>query len=54
MREQAARDIAIVRVRKCVAELGGTGVEVIQSPIHGMEGNWEYLLHGWFGEKAET
>ena len=40
MREQAGRDIAIERVRLCVAELGGTEIEVIDSPIHGMEGNW--------------
>ena len=49
VREQAAREIAIERVRECVAALGGAGVEVIDSPIHGMEGNWEYLLHGRFG-----
>ena len=50
VREQAARDIAIGRVKECVAGLGGTGVEVIDSPIHGMEGNHEYLLHTRFGE----
>jgi 23S rRNA (cytidine1920-2'-O)/16S rRNA (cytidine1409-2'-O)-methyltransferase len=50
VREQAGRDIAIERVRQCVAEQGGTGIEVIDSPIHGMEGNWEYLLHARFGE----
>ena len=50
MREQAGRDIAIERVRQCVTELGGTEIEVIDSPIHGMEGNWEYLLHARFGE----
>jgi 23S rRNA (cytidine1920-2'-O)/16S rRNA (cytidine1409-2'-O)-methyltransferase len=49
VREQAGRDIAIERVKQCVAELGGTGIEVIDSPIHGMEGNWEYLLHARFG-----
>jgi len=54
VREQAARDFAIERVKECVAELGGTNVEVIDSPIHGMEGNWEYLLHGRFGEVAEA
>ncbi len=53
VREQAARDIAIERVKECVAELGGTGVEVIDSPIHGMEGNWEYLLHARFGDVTE-
>ncbi|MGP8258319.1 MAG: TlyA family RNA methyltransferase [Acidobacteriaceae bacterium] len=50
VREQAGREIAIERVKQCVAELGGNGVEVIDSPIHGMEGNWEYLLHARFGE----
>ena len=50
VREQAGRDIAIERVKQCVADLGGTGIEVIDSPIHGMEGNWEYLLHARFGE----
>ena len=54
VREQAGREIAIERVKKCVAELGGTGsegagIEVIDSPITGMEGNREYLLHAWFG-----
>jgi len=49
VREQAGREIAIERVRECVAGLGGAGVEVIESPITGMEGNVEYLLHAWFG-----
>jgi 23S rRNA (cytidine1920-2'-O)/16S rRNA (cytidine1409-2'-O)-methyltransferase len=50
VREQAARDIAIERVKECVAGLVGTGVEVIDSPITGMEGNHEYLLHARFGQ----
>jgi 23S rRNA (cytidine1920-2'-O)/16S rRNA (cytidine1409-2'-O)-methyltransferase len=50
VREQAGREIAIERVKKCVAELSGTGVEVIESPITGMEGNHEYLLYVWFGQ----
>jgi 23S rRNA (cytidine1920-2'-O)/16S rRNA (cytidine1409-2'-O)-methyltransferase len=54
VREQAAREIAIERVKQCVAEEGGTGVEVIDSPIHGMEGNWEYLLHARFGGAAKS
>jgi 23S rRNA (cytidine1920-2'-O)/16S rRNA (cytidine1409-2'-O)-methyltransferase len=52
VREQAARELAIERVRKCVAELSGAGVEVIESPITGMEGNREYLLHAQFGGGA--
>jgi 23S rRNA (cytidine1920-2'-O)/16S rRNA (cytidine1409-2'-O)-methyltransferase len=54
VREQTGRDMAIERVKECVVELGGAAVEVIDSPIHGMEGNWEYLLHAWFGGKTEA
>jgi len=49
VRDQAARQLAIDRVTKSVAALGGVGAEVIDSPIHGMEGNHEYLLHARFG-----
>jgi len=52
VREQAGRDLAIERVRQCVADLGGKGIDVIDSPIHGMEGNWEYLLHARFGNET--
>jgi 23S rRNA (cytidine1920-2'-O)/16S rRNA (cytidine1409-2'-O)-methyltransferase len=57
VREQAGREIAIARVKECVAGLGGTGsggagVEVIESPITGMEGNHEFLLHTWFGKET--
>ncbi len=51
VREQAGQDIAIERVKECVVELDGTDVEVIDSPITGMEGNREYLLHARFGRK---
>jgi len=52
VREQAARDIAIARVKDCVAARAGTSLEVIDSPITGMEGNHEYLLHASFGAKT--
>jgi 23S rRNA (cytidine1920-2'-O)/16S rRNA (cytidine1409-2'-O)-methyltransferase len=39
----------VERVRACVEELEGVGIEVIESPITGMEGNVEYLLHTFFG-----
>jgi predicted rRNA methylase YqxC with S4 and FtsJ domains len=44
-------------VKECVVGLGGAGsggagVEVIESPITGMEGNHEYLLHSWFGKET--
>jgi 23S rRNA (cytidine1920-2'-O)/16S rRNA (cytidine1409-2'-O)-methyltransferase len=44
VRDPEARKQAIERVRECVVEQGGTEIEVIDSPIHGMEGNHEYLL----------
>lgn len=40
-----AHQLAIDRVRSCVAQLGGTSIDVIDSPIHGAEGNKEFLLH---------
>ncbi|HWB33135.1 MAG TPA: TlyA family RNA methyltransferase [Acidobacteriaceae bacterium] len=48
VREEAARQLAVARVRECVSELGGEGIEVIESPITGAEGNVEYLLHARF------
>ena len=51
VRGEAARELAIARVRDCVDGLGGWPVEVIESPITGMEGNREYLLHALFGER---
>jgi 23S rRNA (cytidine1920-2'-O)/16S rRNA (cytidine1409-2'-O)-methyltransferase len=48
VRDPDARQAAIHRVRDCVLEQHGTAVEVIDSPIHGMEGNREYLLHARF------
>lgn len=50
VRDPEARKLAIERVRTCVVEQGGTVVEVIDSPIHGMEGNHEYLLYARFGD----
>jgi 23S rRNA (cytidine1920-2'-O)/16S rRNA (cytidine1409-2'-O)-methyltransferase len=52
VRGQEGQEIAIARVSQSVAELGGTEVQVIDSPITGMEGNREYLLHTWFGKAA--
>lgn len=44
VRDPEARKQAVERVRECVLEQGGMDIEVIDSPIHGMEGNHEYLL----------
>jgi 23S rRNA (cytidine1920-2'-O)/16S rRNA (cytidine1409-2'-O)-methyltransferase len=48
VRDPDARLSAIERVKACVLEQHGLAVEVIDSPIHGMEGNHEYLLHAHF------
>ncbi|WP_263385256.1 TlyA family RNA methyltransferase [Granulicella arctica] len=48
VREQAARQLAIDRVHDAVLALGGTHTDIIDSPIRGMEGNHEYLLHARF------
>jgi len=48
VRDPEARKQAIHRVSECAAEQGGAAIEVIDSPIHGMEGNHEYLLHTRF------
>jgi 23S rRNA (cytidine1920-2'-O)/16S rRNA (cytidine1409-2'-O)-methyltransferase len=45
VRDPAAHQLAIDRVTECVLELGGAELEIIDSPIHGMEGNKEFLLH---------
>ncbi len=45
VRDPAAHQLAIDRVVECVTAIGGMGLEVIDSPIHGMEGNKEFLLH---------
>jgi 23S rRNA (cytidine1920-2'-O)/16S rRNA (cytidine1409-2'-O)-methyltransferase len=49
VRDPEARQSAIQRVRDCVIEQGGTAIDIIDSPIRGMEGNHEYLLHARFG-----
>jgi 23S rRNA (cytidine1920-2'-O)/16S rRNA (cytidine1409-2'-O)-methyltransferase len=49
VRDPAARQLAIDRVHEAVLALGGTHTGIIDSPIHGMEGNHEYLLRARFG-----
>jgi 23S rRNA (cytidine1920-2'-O)/16S rRNA (cytidine1409-2'-O)-methyltransferase len=48
VRDPEARQSAIQRVRDCVIEQGGTAIDIIDSPIRGMEGNHEYLLQASF------
>jgi 23S rRNA (cytidine1920-2'-O)/16S rRNA (cytidine1409-2'-O)-methyltransferase len=45
VRDPEAHRLAIERVSACLAGLGGQSIEVIDSPITGMEGNREFLLH---------
>jgi len=50
VRDPAARQLAIDRVRDAALSLGAVELDLIDSPIRGMEGNHEYLLHARFGE----
>jgi 23S rRNA (cytidine1920-2'-O)/16S rRNA (cytidine1409-2'-O)-methyltransferase len=45
VRDPAAHQLAINRVRACVSQLGGSQIDILQSPITGAEGNREFLLH---------
>jgi 23S rRNA (cytidine1920-2'-O)/16S rRNA (cytidine1409-2'-O)-methyltransferase len=45
VRDEAAQRVAVEKVRAMVEELGGSEIEVIDSPILGAEGNREFLLH---------
>jgi len=45
VRDPAAHQLAIERVRGCVAGIGAQNLDVIDSPITGAEGNREFLLH---------
>ncbi len=46
VRDAAAQQAAVERVRAAMAELGFAELEAIESPILGAEGNREFLLHG--------
>ncbi len=48
VRDPQAQQMAVTRVTTAVEELEGTGIEVIESPILGAEGNREFLLHAHF------
>ena len=45
VRDDAARTAVVEKVKDALAALGGKGIEVIDSPITGAEGNREFLLH---------
>jgi 23S rRNA (cytidine1920-2'-O)/16S rRNA (cytidine1409-2'-O)-methyltransferase len=48
VRDESAQQSAVEAVSQCVAGLGGTQIQVIESPITGAEGNREFLLHAMF------
>lgn len=45
VRDAAAQQLALEKVKECVAELRGRGLDTIESPILGAEGNREFLLY---------
>ena len=48
VKDEAAQQAAVEKVRRKVEELGGKNIELMESPILGMEGNREFLLHTEF------
>jgi len=48
VRSPEAQQLAVHRVEDAVRLLGGEGLALIDSPILGMEGNREFLLHARF------
>ena len=48
VRDPEAQLLAVDRVKKCASTQGGLNIEVIDSPILGMEGNREFLLYARF------
>ena len=52
VRDEAAQQSAVAKVTAAVAGLGGTSIEVIESPILGTEGNREFLLHAVFSGRT--
>jgi 23S rRNA (cytidine1920-2'-O)/16S rRNA (cytidine1409-2'-O)-methyltransferase len=48
VRDEDARQGAVDKVRGAVEKMGGRGMDVIESPILGMEGNREFLLYSQF------
>ena len=49
VRDPEAQQLAVSRVEGAVLALGGQALALIDSPILGMEGNREFLLHARFG-----
>jgi 23S rRNA (cytidine1920-2'-O)/16S rRNA (cytidine1409-2'-O)-methyltransferase len=52
VRDEGDQAAAVAKVREAVEQLGGTNIDVIESPITGAEGNREFLLHVVFPAKS--
>jgi 23S rRNA (cytidine1920-2'-O)/16S rRNA (cytidine1409-2'-O)-methyltransferase len=50
VRDPAAHQLAVHRVEAAVRDLGGQALALIDSPILGMEGNREFLLHAMWSK----
>lgn len=48
VKDEQAQQGAVLKVRQKVAALGGQHIELVESPILGMEGNREFLLYAEF------
>lgn len=48
VKDEQAQKGAVLKVRQKVEALGGRHIELLESPILGMEGNREFLLHAEF------
>jgi len=48
VKDEQARQNAVLKVTQLIDGLGGRQIEVIDSPILGMQGNKEFLLHAEF------
>ncbi len=48
VKDEQAQHGAVLKVRQKVEALGGRNIELMESPVLGMEGNREFLLHAAF------
>jgi len=48
VKDEQAQQSAVLKIRQKVESLGGRHIELMESPILGMEGNREFLLHAEF------
>lgn len=54
VRDPAAQSSVVEKVRAAVENLGGSQIEIIDSPILGAEGNREFLLHAFFRSRSSS